>query len=108
MFKNKPTYLTIFAIVSLSMYRFSKSTPSMPRNYELIDKLKKNKIIHSSLVYDVMKSIDRGDFVSAFYAYSDMPQGIGWAATISAPHMHAWALVRIIVNGIWVGLDFFF
>lgn len=96
MFKNKPTYLTIFAILSLSMYKFSKSSPSIVKNIELIEKLKKNNIIQSSLVFDVMKSIDRGDFAPVFYAYNDMPQGIGWAATISAPHMHAWALVRLI------------
>ena len=34
---------------------------------------------------------DRADFTSG-YPYYDSPQGIGYNATISAPHMHAYAL----------------
>ena len=40
---------------------------------------------------EVMMKVDRGDFV-ANHAYADHPVGIGYAATISAPHMHAHAL----------------
>jgi protein-L-isoaspartate(D-aspartate) O-methyltransferase len=38
-----------------------------------------------------MQGIDRGDFTS-YSPYVDSPQGIGYSATISAPHMHAFAL----------------
>jgi Protein-L-isoaspartate(D-aspartate) O-methyltransferase (PCMT) len=95
MCKNKLLpFQTILALFFLPMFNFSKSSSALAKNHELIEKLKKSKIIHSSLVYDVMRSIDRGDFTSSFYAYYDAPQGIGWGATISAPHMHAWALVE--------------
>ncbi|EPB72446.1 putative protein-L-isoaspartate O-methyltransferase [Ancylostoma ceylanicum] len=38
-----------------------------------------------------MLATDRGDFAPRS-PYMDQPQGIGWNATISAPHMHAAAL----------------
>ncbi|KAK1864952.1 hypothetical protein I4F81_007488 [Pyropia yezoensis] len=40
-------------------------------------------------------AVDRGAFVpprAAAVSYADAPQGIGWGATISAPHMHAMCL----------------
>jgi protein-L-isoaspartate(D-aspartate) O-methyltransferase len=39
-----------------------------------------------------MRVVDRGDFTGRSNAYSDRPQGIGYNATISAPHMHGYAL----------------
>ncbi|OQR80240.1 protein-L-isoaspartate(D-aspartate) O-methyltransferase-like [Tropilaelaps mercedesae] len=40
-----------------------------------------------------MKQVDRKDFcVNTRSSYDDAPQGIGYAVTISAPHMHAYAL----------------
>ena len=37
--------------------------------------------------------VDRADFCSGGYlAYADSPQSIRYGATISAPHMHAYAL----------------
>lgn len=41
-----------------------------------------------------MKAIDRGVFVDDS-PYQDSPQPIGFAATISAPHMHAYALEHL-------------
>ena len=38
--------------------------------------------------------VDRGKFVKES-AYLDMPQPIGFGATISAPHMHAIALQQL-------------
>ncbi|KAK3092813.1 hypothetical protein FSP39_007481 [Pinctada imbricata] len=38
-----------------------------------------------------MKKVDRGNFAKN-NAYADSPQSIGYAVTISAPHMHAHAL----------------
>ncbi|XP_043521383.1 protein-L-isoaspartate(D-aspartate) O-methyltransferase-like isoform X3 [Frieseomelitta varia] len=39
-----------------------------------------------------MSSVDRGNYTRSGYAYIDSPQDIGYGATISAPHMHAYAL----------------
>ena len=41
-----------------------------------------------------MTRVDRGDFLKETVGkYEDRPQYIGYGATISAPHMHAYALV---------------
>ena len=61
-------------------------------NSHLVDRLTKHGIVKSPEVAAVMKAVDRGDF-TAYDAYSDRPQSIGFQATISAPHMHAFALV---------------
>lgn len=39
-----------------------------------------------------MRERDRGHYSSSPYVYNDSPQGIGYSATISAPHMHAHCL----------------
>ncbi|CAB0033646.1 unnamed protein product [Trichogramma brassicae] len=59
---------------------------------ELINHLKRSGIVKSSKVYDVMCKVDRGKYISPKIAYVDSPQGIGYGATISAPHMHGYAL----------------
>jgi len=62
-------------------------------NEELVSKLRANGVIESDKVEQVMKSVDRGDFCkSKSNPFSDAPQGIGHSVTISAPHMHAYAL----------------
>ena len=95
MFKIKKNIESIFYFNPFfkNMKNFPFSTIS-PKNFELIEQLKNDKSIKSSIVAEIMSSIDRGDFASSLYAYSDCPQGIGFSATISAPHMHAWALVN--------------
>ncbi|KJH53611.1 protein-L-isoaspartate O-methyltransferase [Dictyocaulus viviparus] len=60
-------------------------------NEELVRNLEKGQIFSSSRVRDAMLAVDRADF-SPISPYRDQPQGIGWNATISAPHMHAAAL----------------
>ena len=60
-------------------------------NEDLIERLKANGIITSPRVEAAMKAVDRGNFC-AHNPYMDSPQGIGYQATISAPHMHAHAL----------------
>jgi len=62
-----------------------------PSNVSLIKHLIKEKIITSQEVADLMVAVDRGYFTS-YDPYNDKPQGIGYQATISAPHMHAHAL----------------
>ena len=58
----------------------------------LVDHLKSERVIKSNEVYEAMLEVDRGDFVDSKYAYYDSPQSIDYNATISAPHMHAYAL----------------
>ena len=70
------------------------SASSSSLNDRLIDKLVSDGTVKSSSVESVMRAIDRGDFTAGNCGYYDSPSGIGYAATISAPHMHAWALVN--------------
>ncbi|XP_065051797.1 protein-L-isoaspartate(D-aspartate) O-methyltransferase-like isoform X2 [Rhopilema esculentum] len=60
-------------------------------NDDLITQLKANKVIKSENVEKAMRRVDRGNY-SPRSPYQDSPQPIGYAATISAPHMHAYAL----------------
>jgi protein-L-isoaspartate(D-aspartate) O-methyltransferase len=61
-------------------------------NDQLVDNLKGNKIIKSDKVERVMRLVDRKDFAKKGDPYQDSPQLIGYGVTISAPHMHAYAL----------------
>jgi len=60
-------------------------------NYDMISQLKANGIVKSHEVENVMKQVDR-KFYCPHSPYMDCPQGIGYGVTISAPHMHAFAL----------------
>mmetsp|Transcript_2692 Transcript_2692/g.4740 ORF Transcript_2692/g.4740 Transcript_2692/m.4740 type:complete len:322 (-) Transcript_2692:917-1882(-) len=73
-------------------------------NVELVDTLRRNKLLHSESVYHAMRATDRANYISFdstfgshSYAYQDTPQPIGYNATISAPHMHATCL-ELLVN----------
>jgi protein-L-isoaspartate(D-aspartate) O-methyltransferase len=65
-----------------------------PRQVGLVDALIHRGVITSPRVAQVMKTVDRACFVrkSDSSAYADSPKSIGFGATISAPHMHAYAL----------------
>ncbi|KAI8890307.1 protein-L-isoaspartateD-aspartate O-methyltransferase [Backusella circina FSU 941] len=67
---------------------------SADSNEGLVDNLRDASIISNQRVIDAMKAVDRGDFASR-YAYEDRPQSIGYGATISAPHMHGYALNKL-------------
>nr|XP_033792681.1 protein-L-isoaspartate(D-aspartate) O-methyltransferase isoform X2 [Geotrypetes seraphini] len=58
---------------------------------ELVQNLRKNGIIKSEKVFEVMLATDRCHYAKS-NPYMDSPQSIGYQATISAPHMHAYAL----------------
>ncbi|XP_029452398.1 protein-L-isoaspartate(D-aspartate) O-methyltransferase isoform X1 [Rhinatrema bivittatum] len=58
---------------------------------ELVQNLRKNGIIKSEKVFQVMLGTDRCHYAKC-NPYMDSPQSIGYQATISAPHMHAYAL----------------
>ena len=57
----------------------------------LLNHLKYENVIKSDQVYNSMLQVDRADFAPNS-PYYDSPQSIGYNATISAPHMHAYAL----------------
>lgn len=64
-------------------------------NKELWDNLRKNGILTNDRIYDALVNVDRKNYCrdeDHRQAYQDCPQSIGHGATISAPHMHAWAL----------------
>ncbi|KAJ2489563.1 hypothetical protein IWW37_003909 [Coemansia sp. RSA 2050] len=64
-------------------------------NDELVDNLVKARIVSSSQVISAMRAVDRAHF-SKQHPYEDSPQGIGYGATISAPHMHGYALEGLV------------
>ncbi|VDP18245.1 unnamed protein product [Soboliphyme baturini] len=55
-------------------------------NTDMVQALKRNGIITSDRVENAMLAVDRGNY-SLRNPYYDSPQGIGYGATISAPHM---------------------
>ncbi|XP_003746908.1 protein-L-isoaspartate(D-aspartate) O-methyltransferase [Galendromus occidentalis] len=62
-------------------------------NDELVNNLSRHNVLKTERIANVMRKIDRGDFAMCTdTAYDDAPQAIGFAVTISAPHMHAYAL----------------
>ncbi|KAI8893264.1 L-isoaspartyl protein carboxyl methyltransferase [Globomyces pollinis-pini] len=60
-------------------------------NLQLVKNLKANRLIEHDPVFHAMKVVDRANFTN-ISPYEDSPQPIGYNATISAPHMHAYAL----------------
>lgn len=66
----------------------------------LVNKLKREGVIQHDEVFQVMQQIDRANYVadrSAYsYPYDDSPQSITCGQTISAPHMHGYALEYIL------------
>jgi len=63
-------------------------------NADLVFQLKKNQVLKSERVEQAMLKVDRGHYTDR-NPYEDRPQGIGYAATISAPHMHVHALQHL-------------
>ncbi|KAL4106486.1 hypothetical protein PRIC1_004537 [Phytophthora ramorum] len=69
-------------------------------NDGLVDNLARAGIVQSPRVIRAMKATDRAQYVAAndqdsvspAQAYQDAPQRLGYEQTISAPHMHAYAL----------------
>ncbi len=60
---------------------------------ELVNNLTRHGILKTERVINAFLSVDRADFVRLpTDAYMDAPSSIGHAATISAPHMHGYAV----------------
>lgn len=73
------------------------SSGSGSRLNKLVDHLINSGAIQTKKVAQVMRMVDRAHFcrqgIFLESAYDDCPQGIGFNATISAPHMHAYCMV---------------
>lgn len=63
-------------------------------NADLVTNLRRNGIISDPRVVNAMLAVDRVHFCSRD-PYSDSPQSIGYAVSISAPHMHGYALQHL-------------
>ncbi|KAE8209893.1 hypothetical protein CF327_g6174 [Tilletia walkeri] len=65
-------------------------------NAELIANLRRASIIETDAVAEAMRKVDRRNYLPGRpgpeVSYQDAPQSIDYGATISAPHMHAYAL----------------
>lgn len=61
------------------------------KHIAFIQKLVKNGVISEKIIADVLANIDRADFTQND-PYVDSPQYIGYSVTISAPHMHIYAM----------------
>ncbi|GLB42198.1 putative protein-L-isoaspartate O-methyltransferase [Lyophyllum shimeji] len=66
-------------------------------NKELISNMQNAGILHNEKVAKAMEKVDRANYVvHPESAYQDSPQPIGYGATISAPHMHAYAAEHLL------------
>eukprot|EP01001_Neometanema_parovale_P009434 NODE_5675_length_920_cov_112.237139_g5452_i0.p1 GENE.NODE_5675_length_920_cov_112.237139_g5452_i0~~NODE_5675_length_920_cov_112.237139_g5452_i0.p1 ORF type:complete len:237 (-),score=31.71 NODE_5675_length_920_cov_112.237139_g5452_i0:209-847(-) len=65
----------------------------MATNEKLLVHLRRTGMLHSSEVESAMRAVDRANYMPGISKpYDDNPQYIGYGVTISAPHMHAFAL----------------
>ncbi|KAG6909500.1 hypothetical protein DXG01_017222 [Tephrocybe rancida] len=68
-------------------------------NKQLIANMSAANIISSEEVAKAMAKVDRANYVRhQSLAYEDTPQTIGFGATISAPHMHAYAASHLLTH----------
>lgn len=95
-FSTLSPLLKQFLKLTLVMAWFSTSNTNM----KLISNLQKQGIIHSPSVIQGMSMVDRKNYVSASETspYNDTPHYIGYGQTISAPHMHGYALEYLESN----------
>ncbi|KAF1988261.1 protein-L-isoaspartate O-methyltransferas-like protein [Aulographum hederae CBS 113979] len=64
-------------------------------NEELVSQLQKHGQFKDNRIKEAMRSVDRAHYAPR-NPYEDSPQSIGYAATISAPHMHAIACEKLL------------
>jgi len=70
---------------------------SLETNDDLIAFLERHNHTKEKSIAKAMRNVDRKDFVpSNCDPYDDSPQPLGYGATISAPHMHAYALSFLV------------
>ncbi|XP_043249608.1 protein-L-isoaspartate(D-aspartate) O-methyltransferase-like [Colletes gigas] len=61
-------------------------------NQEMVEKLKEAGILTTDKTVETMLAVDRAKYFHGPDPYLDRPRKIGFNVTISAPHMHAYAL----------------
>lgn len=61
----------------------------------LVNQLRREGVISKEEAIHVMKQVDRQNYID-YSPYSDSPKGIECGQTISAPHMHGFALDEMI------------
>jgi protein-L-isoaspartate(D-aspartate) O-methyltransferase len=71
------------------------STQSSPGQVRLVEKLRREGVVQQKQVIEVMNRVDRSNYID-FDPYWDSPQGIECGQTISAPHMHGFALEEML------------
>ncbi|XP_046454541.1 protein-L-isoaspartate(D-aspartate) O-methyltransferase-like isoform X1 [Daphnia pulex] len=90
--ENRRTLITAVSLLSYwsGIQKFSAMAwrSHGVNNHDLVAQLKRNRVIQSHEVESAMNLVDRQHY-SQNNPYMDAPQGIGYGATISAPHMHA-------------------
>jgi len=94
-------FITLLGVSACSVGMSMGWRASGKNNAELVDNLQRQGLFNTDRIKDVMLAVDRGDFAPD-NPYMDSPVGIGYGATISAPHMHATALhylEDVIKNG---------
>ena len=64
-------------------------------NSDLLNGLIREGVLRSSRVICALSTVDRAHY-APHRPYDDSPQTIGYGATISAPHMHAYALEALL------------
>ena len=64
-------------------------------NLQLIENLASARILKTFSVIEAFKQVDRANFAPTS-PYDDSPQPIGYSATISAPHMHAYVMEYLV------------
>jgi len=65
------------------------------RQAQLVTRLRREGVISHKLVVAVMNQVDRANYIP-YDPYWDSPQSIPCGQTISAPHMHAYALEAML------------
>ena len=88
---NNEKLSLIKQIIEAGIDEDTKLSEYSMENKCLISGLILSDYIKSEKVANVMLEVDRGDFAPENF-YADCPQYIGYNVTISAPHMHAFAL----------------
>ncbi len=64
-------------------------------NLQLVENLAAARILKTPSLIEAFKLVDRGNYAPR-KPYEDSPQAIGFDATISAPHMHAYAMEYLL------------
>lgn len=88
-FSNMLNPIEFLSDQRITSIRYNDSSVSKEHK-KLMDLASMRTECENEFIINIMKSIDRADFVPAItsHTYSDTPLMIGWNTTISAPHMH--------------------